>query len=86
MNDNLQEKIFYFMRKANRFYSLDNAFDRKQFVLRSVKETLGETTYEIYRDFIDDSIEFLVRLSKNKKVLKELQNKKKQLIGFCGIK
>lgn len=85
MNDNLQEKIFFFMRKANRFYRLDNAFDRKQYVIRSIKECLGETTFEIYRDFIDDSIEFLVRLSKNKKILKELQNKKNKLIGFCGI-
>lgn len=82
MSNNIQEKIFYFMRKANRFYKLDNNFERKAYVIQHIKESLGDETFEVYKEFIDDSLEFLVRLSKNRRILKEINNTKSKCLGI----
>ena len=84
LSTNIEDTIFnhivHYMKKVETIMTA-NGEEKKQYVLKQIKNVLGNETYERYEPFISASIDFVVSLSRNKKLLKGINSK-----SLCCIK
>ena len=64
--------IFDLMKDAERIWRGDKKADKKQMVISSVIKIIGLATYQTEKIYIDALIEFVIFLSHNKNLLKEI--------------
>ena len=62
-------KIKY-IKVAERHVKSNQGIDKKKYVLRKLKENIGDDVFERYEPFIDISIDFIITISKNGRILK----------------
>jgi len=74
IEDDLWDYILLYMKQAE-FYIKSGGKDKKKYVLKKVKELLGEDAFERYEPFIQVSLDFIITLSRNKGLLVSLNNK-----------
>ena len=78
----LYDKISYYMKKASKFKDKSGQ-QKKVFVLNKLKEVLSPEEYSLFFELISEFIDFLINLSKNKKLLKELNTKTNGIFNIC---
>ena len=71
------EEILYFMNEVEKIKCLKNT-EKKGYVIEKIKEKIGEDNYDKYDVLIDNTIEFLIKLS-----YKELKIKFNKLKKSC---
>ena len=59
---NYFEDILYYMNEVEKVKCLHNT-EKKAYVLKKLKEQIGEDNYNKYDVLIDNAIEFLIKLS-----------------------
>ena len=59
-----------YMEIAERHVKSNQGIDKKKYVLRKIKENIGGDVFERYEPFIDISIDFIITISKNGRILK----------------
>ena len=74
---NYFEDILYFMNKCEKLKSLSGV-EKKGYVIKKIIEKIGEKDYNNYNVLIDNTIEFLIKLS-----YKELKIKFNKLKKNC---
>ena len=62
--------IIKYMKVAERHVKSNQGIDKKKYVLRKLKENIGNDVFERYEPFIDISIDFIITISKNGRILK----------------
>ena len=62
--------IIKYMKVAERHVKSNQGIDKKKYVLRKLKENIGDDVFERYEPFIDISIDFIITISKNGRILK----------------
>ena len=62
--------IIKYMKVAERHVKSNQGIDKKKYVLRKLKENIGDDVFERYEQFIDISIDFIITISKNGRILK----------------
>jgi hypothetical protein len=62
--------IIKYMKVAERHVKSNQGIDKKKYVLRKLKENIGGDVFERYEPFIDISIDFIITISKNGRILK----------------
>ena len=62
--------IIKYMKVAERHVKSNKGIDKKKYVLRKLKENIGNDVFERYEPFIDISIDFIITISKNGRILK----------------
>ena len=72
--------IFTLMSDVEKIYKGKLNSDKKEEVLINIKNIIGEEEYEENLEIIDDIIEFIILLSVNREMLKEINRK---AFGFC---
>lgn len=76
-SDNIENDIYdyilLYMKKAE-FYIKSGGKDKKKYVLKKIKEILGDDSFEKYEPFIQVSIDFIITLSRNKGILLSFNN------------
>ena len=73
MTDKLiMTRIIYEMKDAQQ--SLINGNNKKEYVMKKLKEYMDKETYERYEPMISLTIDFIKHISKNKEMLKGLNN------------
>lgn len=77
--ENIVDTIIQMMEKAEQFVD-KTGIEKKAIVMTNLKTLLGTETYDTYRDLITGIIDFIVKVSKGKKI--NLNNIKKK---FCCI-
>jgi hypothetical protein len=70
------------MRLASKFKDKSGQ-QKKVFVLNKLKEILSQEEYVLYFELISEFIDFLIKLSKNKNILKEFNTKTNGLFNIC---
>tara|TARA_R100000541_G_C1891386_1_gene83557 strand:+ start:412 stop:675 length:264 start_codon:yes stop_codon:yes gene_type:complete len=78
----MYDKITHYMRLASKFKDRSGQ-QKKVFVLNKLKEILSQEEYGLYFELISEFIDFLIKLSKNKNILKELNTKTNGLFNIC---
>ena len=68
----LMTRIIYEMKEAQQI--LINGNNKKDYVMKKLRENLDKETYERYEPMISLTIDFIKHISKNKELLKGLQN------------
>lgn len=68
----LMTRIIYEMKEAQQI--LNNGNNKKDYVMKKLRENLDKETYERYEPLISLTIDFIKHISKNKELLKGLQN------------
>lgn len=56
------EEVLYYMNEVEKIKCLKNS-EKKGYVLEKIKGTIGKEEYEKYDILIDNTIEFLIKLS-----------------------
>ena len=74
--------IFTLMADVEKIYKNELNKDKKHEVLSSIKGIIGEDEYIENLEIIDDVIEFIILLSVNREMLKEI-NRKASTIFCC---
>ena len=64
--------IFDLMKDAERIWRGDKKTDKKAMVINSIIKIIGLTQYQEEKIYIDALIEFIIFLSYNKNMLKEI--------------
>lgn len=64
--------IFDLMKDAERIWRGDKKTDKKQIVISSIIKIIGLSTYQTEKIYIDALIEFIIFLSHNKNMLKDI--------------
>ena len=77
--ENIVDTIIQMMEKAEQFVD-KTGIEKKAIVMTNLKTLLGTETYDTYRDLITGIIDFIVKVSKGKKI--NLNNIKQK---FCCI-
>lgn len=73
--DNIIDIILNLMEKVENFSEM-NGTNKKQYVLKSIKILLGVEPYKRYSYFISSFIDFVVNVSKGKKInINKVKNK-----------
>ena len=72
MDSMLMTRIIYEMKEAQQI--LNNGNNKKDYVMNKLRENLDKETYERYEPMISLTIDFIKHISKNKELLKGLQN------------
>ena len=73
MTDKLiMTRIIYEMKDAQQ--SMINGDNKKDYVMKKLKEYMDKETYERYEPMISLTIDFIKHISKNKEILKGLHN------------
>ena len=73
MTDKLiMTRIIYEMKDAQQ--SMTNGDNKKDYVMKKLKEYMDKETYERYEPMISLTIDFIKHIAKNKEMLKGLQN------------
>ena len=72
MDSMLMTRIIYEMKEAQQI--LNNGNNKKEYVMKKLRENLDKETYERYEPMISLTIDFIKHISKNKELLKGLQN------------
>ena len=62
--------LIKYMKIAERHVKSNQGIDKKKYVLRKIKENIGNDVFERYEPFIDISIDFIITISKNGRILK----------------
>ena len=62
--------LIKYMKIAERHVKSNQGIDKKKYVLRKLKENIGGDVFERYEPFIDISIDFIITISKNGRILK----------------
>ena len=70
LTSDIYNQVLKYMKIAERHIKSNNGIEKKNFVLRKIKEYLGDESYERYEPFIDISIDFIITISKNGRILK----------------
>ena len=68
----IMTRIIYEMKDAQQ--SMINGSNKKEYVMRKLKEYMDKETYERYEPMISLTIDFIKHIAKNKEMLKGLQN------------
>ena len=71
------ENILYYMNEGEKLKVLSGV-EKKGYVIKKIKEKIGEEQYDKYNILIDNTIEFLIKLS-----YKELKIKFNKLKKSC---
>ena len=86
MEDTIPKKMYdtisYYMVKATKLHDVSGK-QKKVFVLNKLKDVLSQEDYGIYFDLISEFIDFIIKISKNKKFLKEFSKKTDGIFDFC---
>ena len=82
IQSNIFDKISYYIVQADKFKDSSGKV-KKEYVLRKVKSVLDQATFEVYEVMISDFIDFLIKVSKNKKFLKHINNKSQGIFNIC---
>ena len=77
--DNIVDTIIKMMEKAEQFID-KSGIEKKVIVLNNIKSIMGDEPYERYRYFISSTIDFIIEVSKGRKM--NLNNLKKK---FCCL-
>jgi len=77
--DNIIDIILKLMEKVEDFIDMKGE-EKKHFVLKSIRDKIGEESYKRYEYFIGSFIDFAVSISKGKKI--NLNNIKKK---YCCL-
>ena len=72
MDSMLMTRIIYEMKEAQQI--LNNGNNKKEYVMKKLRENLDKETYERYEPMISLTIDFIKHIYKNKELLKGLQN------------
>lgn len=73
MTDKLiMTRIIYEMKDAQQ--SMINGDNKKEYVMKKLREYMDKETYERYEPMISLTIDFIKHIAKNKEMLKGLQN------------
>ena len=64
--------IFDLMKDAERIWRVDKKVDKKEMVINSVIKIIGLQQYQEEKIYIDALIEFIIFLSYNKNMLKDI--------------
>ena len=70
MDSMLMTRIIYEMKEAQQI--LNNGNNKKEYVMKKLRENLDKETYERYEPMISLTIDFIKHISKNKELLKGL--------------
>ena len=73
-------KVIETMKSSEALYTDGPA--KKNFVLMILKDHFGDA-YEKYKDIVDNTIELIIFISKNKEVLKGIQTVTKSCFSLC---
>ena len=77
--DNIVDTIIKMMEKAEQFID-KTGIEKKIIVLDNIKSIMGDEPYERYKYFISSTIDFIIEVSKGRKI--NLNNIKKK---FCCL-
>lgn len=72
--------IFNLMKDAEKIYKGDLTINKKDYVLKCIRKIIGDHEYNENLGIIDNVIEFIIFLSVNQKMLKDINRKAMQ---FC---
>ena len=70
LQGDIYNQILKYMKVAERHVKSNQGIDKKKYVLRKIKENIGDDVFERYEPFIDISIDFIITISKNGRILK----------------
>ena len=77
--DNIVDTIIKMMEKVEQFVD-KTGIEKKVIVLNNIKSIMGDEPYERYKYFISSTIDFIIEVSKGRKI--NLNNIKKK---FCCL-
>ena len=63
------------MKVAERHIKHNQGTAKKEYVLRMIKEYLKEESFDRYEPFIDVSIDFIITISKDRRILKDFKKR-----------
>jgi hypothetical protein len=75
LQGDIYNQILKYMKVAERHIT-NHGTSKKEYVLKKVKEYLGIEVFQRYEPFIDISIDFIVTISKNGRILKTFKKTK----------
>lgn len=78
----IYDTISYYMIQANKFKDKKGR-EKKVFVLNKLKENFAPEVYAIHFELISEFIDFLIKMAKNKKLMKMLKTKSQGTFSFC---
>jgi len=78
-NANLYHLILSSMKDAQMLIALDGS-GKKTHVLNMIREKLPDDTFQRFKPFIEHSIDFIIRIARNRDLLKELINSDKKCL------
>ena len=70
LQGDIYNQLIKYMKIAERHVKSNQGIDKKKYVLRKLKENIGNDVFERYEPFIDISIDFIITISKNGRILK----------------
>ena len=72
--------VFDLMRDVEKIHKNDKDVDKKAIVMKNIRKVIGDTEFYQYSNEIDDIIEFIIFLSVNSEILKNINRK---ALRFC---